>query len=456
MNKETKSQLPYLLNPLFEKLNAQNVFYCVCSNYISLPEYTDHDVDIWTKNPKEFEGILFTIAKQHGFSLYLHNVTANGSNNFFYKKIGNTIDVIRIDLLCETACLSFIPIVRASLIGESRVKYKNFYVAEGAVEAGMNLLYPLLHSGQVKDKYKERIYSFRNNVKFKEILINALGNATAEYLFQKIDGKDWKNIEKKVRNFKLKVLLSFIIHDNIKVIKGFLKFIITNVKRLFRPSGLFIVFVGPDGSGKSTIVDILFSSSKQLFISDKIKKFYWRPFLLPRLTKFLPFKRNKENKENESIGIRNIKLTFLNRFLFIIKYMYYSLDFIIGRIKYQFCWSRGGIVIFDRYYYDHMVYPERFGFKVPFGLMKFMLKFVPEPNLNFYLYAPPEELEKRKKDLQIEEIIRQQNKYEQIILTFRNAYKINSSRPLDEVQKEIIRICLDFMAKRVKREKKDG
>lgn len=440
-----------LLKTLFAELERNGPRYCVCGNYEGLPEHTSHDVDVWTSDVKAFEAALYASAKRCGLTLYLRNRLANGSNNFFYKTRPE-IEFVHIDVLSECSWASFVPIVRSARIGEGRVKYNGFHVAEPVVESAMHLLYPLLHAGKVKEKYREKIYSLRENPRFALILEEAVGRDGAGELLARISRRDWKGIEKDALRLRIKTFLNALAKDNIRMARAFLSFARTNVARLFSPAGLFIVVMGPDGCGKTTLSARLLEKFGDCFTSGKLRKFYWRPFLLPRIADLSPFRKNKKSKnDSEDVGLRTVDMSLRARLSYLLKFLYYWADFVAGRLRYQSAWSRGGLVFFDRYYYDHMVYPERFGFSVPKPLMKALGRLIPDPDLKFYLHAPPKRLLERKQELPAAEIIRQQGEYMRLIESLKGGHVIDTSRTIEETEQEIMRICASFMAERLRR-----
>jgi hypothetical protein len=130
--------LKNLLVLFFEQLELNNVDYCVVGNYYELPEYTSNDVDLWAGDTDVALSILLKCSQQIGLKLYMQNKTANGSNNYFYVVKQGKIDIIKIDLMRETAYKSVIPIVTSDLIKKNRIKYKNFFVANELLEPAHN------------------------------------------------------------------------------------------------------------------------------------------------------------------------------------------------------------------------------------------------------------------------------------------------------------------------------
>jgi thymidylate kinase len=449
IDRPAESHLKDLLVPFFSELDRQGLPYCVCGNYEELPERTSHDVDIWAEDTDRVEGVLFRVAKEAGFTRYLYHKTSNGSNNFFYITQGDSFEFTRIDLLKECAWRSFIPIVKADQIKKRRLRYKNFYIVAPQVEACMHLLYPLATNGRVKDKYRDKIYSFRDDAEFQALLAESLGRTAAKDILCRIRRTDWDGIEKDASSYRTALFRRMACGDNVERLSYAYQFLKTNFGRVLQPAGLFAVFIGPDGCGKTTIVNQLSASLSRALLPGKIKRFYWRPFLLPRLRRLVPFASEPADRESPSPRSRKLNLSPKSKAVYLIKYLYYSADFMLGRLKYQAAWSRGGGVFFDRYYYDHMVYPQRFGFVVPKGVMRFLKNFVPEPDLVFYLWAPSASLLDRKMELPLEEVTRQTQEYHRLADELPNFHVVDSSSPLHETERRIIKACLDRMAERL-------
>lgn len=163
--------------------------------------------------------------------------------------------------------------------------------------------------------------------------------------------------------------------------------------------GKFIVLMGVDGSGKSTVTAELRRRCAKNGIT--LVRLHWRPYLLPSPRRFYggtptyDVSNPHANKEHGTV----ISLVLL---------LYYFLDFWLGYLfVVRPCRERGAFVLFERYYYDVLCDPRRYRLK-PLRLSTWLTRFIPKPDALFVLYGDPLILHKRKQELDVEEIQRQQ------------------------------------------------
>lgn len=447
----SRTSLSKLLIPLFKELELSGQAYCVCGNYMELPYHTDNDVDIWAENPSVVLQLIKIICTDLLYDIYLNNANATGINLFICLCGKGCDEIIHLDILKECRWFSILPLVRSETIKNNRRRYENFYIANTTVETAMHLMYPLAHFGKVTPKYYAGIRDEAKCANFWEIIEEGWGSNFSRKINSAVRNGHWNILERIFAADKANLFLHSLSKIRFAEFRSWLYFLIYNVKRLIKPTGLFIAFIGPDGCGKTTIQTNLDQFFKNGFTKGKIKTFYWRPFLLPRIQSLLPGKKNTSGKTADEEPAERLALRKTGwslRIIHCIKLFYYWVDYSLGRAKYQGAWSRGGVVCFDRYWEDLYVFPERFGLCVPQWLVEFLGLFVPKPDIIFYLNVKPAVLIDRKPELPLDELVKQTEQYKRLCQRHKNFISVDGEQSRENVLAEVINKCLKTMSKR--------
>lgn len=435
-----------------ESLEKSGVCYCICGNYHQLPHHTDNDIDIWVEDHVRAFSLLNKAAQYAGYRMYLSNRTANGSNNFFYQHHGASFKFLHVDLLTEVAWKSVFQLIPAQFFKSNAVRYKNFNVANDHLDAVMHFVYPLVTLGVVRDKYREACKVYCETELFSGLVKRVFGEKLGRLLLEKIQNSEWEGIQSLTHTCRKQLLLrSFPGLFSLKRLTVAGRFVALALARLFYPTGVSIAFIGPDGAGKTTVIRSISSRMNHLCPRNMFRQMYWRPFLLPELNKFVrlrkPITFNYDSTDFFYFRQRQVGGGVHKKIVYMIKFIYYWLDFIIGFFKIIPITSRGGVVCFDRYYHDQLVYPERFGFSLNRRLMSFMAKFIYKPDLEFVLCPSSEILLARKQEMPPEEVQRQVSEYKQIAVTYGFVH-IENTGSVTETSDAILSECLNYMSER--------
>lgn len=180
---------------------------------------------------------------------------------------------------------------------------------------------------------------------------------------------------------------------------------------LIKNRGFVLTFSGVDGAGKSTI---LFE------IKDMLQKKYrrkvviirHRPSLLPIISALKYGKEEAEKRCVESLPRQGTNKSFFSS---LARFAYYYSDYIFGQVVVYFKYIlRGYVVLYDRYYFDFIVDSKRSNISINKGFIKKLYRFVFKPQLNFFLYAKPEIILQRKKELSAGDITSLTSEYKHL------------------------------------------
>jgi len=204
---------------------------------------------------------------------------------------------------------------------------------------------------------------------------------------------------------KQELLLSIKKMPQNKYLNGFLNkcnYFMDYFRRIVHQKGLIITFSGVDGAGKSTIIE----RTKELFekkFRKKVVVIRHRPSLFPILSAITLGKEQAEKNAANNLPRKGNNSSFLSSLL---RFFYYFFDYLIGQfyvyIKHVL---RGEIVLYDRYYFDFINDSVRSNIRLPKSLLKLGYWFLLKPQLNFFLYADPEIILSRKRELEADTIV---------------------------------------------------
>jgi thymidylate kinase len=204
-----------------------------------------------------------------------------------------------------------------------------------------------------------------------------------------------------------------------------------------------IALLGVDGAGKSTVMARIASDLSPAFPATKL--YHRRPLASIRRWR----ERFYVGKGDESKHIIDTHAQpHRNRAASLAKLAFWWADYMfLGYIADIFPrLVDSTLVLFDRYYYDLLVYPKRYRYGGPLWLAYFVGQLIPRPHLVILLDAPPEVIQARKQEVSPEETARQREAYLQLVEEMPNGRVVDASKPLSNVIVEVEGIILDYMA----------
>ena len=184
------------------------------------------------------------------------------------------------------------------------------------------------------------------------------------------------------------------------------------------PTGLLVAVLGPDGAGKSTLIQAL---QKQLMGPfRRTAVLHLRPHFGVRAVG--PGPTRPHDKPARPTAVAMAKL------------LYYWIDYELGYwLRVRPLLARSTLVLFDRYYPDVLVDPRRYRYGGPMGFARLIAKLVPRADVILVLDAPERELLARKQELDLKEAQRLRQAYRHQAARLREAELLDASQPRDVV-----------------------
>ena len=195
--------------------------------------------------------------------------------------------------------------------------------------------------------------------------------------------------------------------------------------------GLWVAVLGPDGVGKSSVIEGMGSGKSAGFAG--CERFHLRAVLGRNL------QRNRRSTSPHAQAARSMGISVLKLgYLLAVNWLGY-LAVVRPRV------ARGMLVLFDRHFLDYLVDGKRYRMPASCGwLTKLVAAMVPKPDLWVVLDAPADTLQKRKQEVTVAESERQQRDYARLAARLRNATVVNATRPVDEVLNEVMERIIEL------------
>lgn len=438
------------LSRFFIRLNESGIKYCVLKNYDQLPLYTSNDVDMWIQDgfQAQFRDILLSVGQDDGWEMIVHipRLKYKGEGNYFFVN-EDMSEIVHIDLW--------------SYLNRRGVRYLNdvifkdnlslhengFYTLSPGLEASILLLKDLIFQGKVLEKYREKITSLvhKDPIVFSKSVKATFNGSISSFLIDAVTDARWNELEKSYLRLRRDLFKKILFECPLSYCLDTWSYLVDRSKKyLFPKTGIFLVLLGPDGSGKSTIAENLMNSEviKKLFI--KKSYFHSRFQFLPPLRKYLPFSKKTqivqkpENYQNRTYGALRA----------MVYPIYYGMSYFLGH---PLLWKEkacAGLVIFDRYFYDFLI--QREVMRCPKWIIHWISKLIPKPNIIIFLQTKPEVVYKRKQELTIEEIERQNKLCKEFTVSFPGAVSVDASSSVEEIVDQVKKIIIEKIKEKQK------
>jgi thymidylate kinase len=424
---------------LFRLLDERQIRYCVLHSWEGLPNELPSDLDI-AVHPAERANLPFVFQElqDKGYQLVQCLNYFAGAYYFVFAWFEEeTLKSAALDAIFEHRRSGLISLSGEELVAGRR-RCKEFWVASPATEF-VYLLAKRTWKGSVPPRYAQRL----------KLLVEELGRAQAEKLAGKVFMGKLKAevvgacasgaIEELVGTLGAQPWLTGLLRHPLGLVRFLFGEGLRVVRRGRQPTGLFLVLLGPDGVGKSTLANQLARTCGPCFRRQRI--FHWRPTaILPQKATGAPVTNPHAKPPRGKLG--SVAVLFL-------RFLDYWLGYFLALRPFL---ARSGLIVFDRYFPDLLVDPLRYRYSGPMWLPKLLSRLVPRPDLFLVLLEPQSEiLLSRKREVALEELRRQQAGYRRLAAWLGKARLIKVDQGVERTAAEASRCVVEHLSQRFER-----
>jgi thymidylate kinase len=428
-----------LLTRVFNVLDREKIAWCVLHGYETWPQQIGSDVDLLVDPrllPNELAKTLYAHRDEIGAEpvLWLND----GAQFIVLCAQGEASPVILQLHISGNYSLAGRTFYEGQELLASRDRRDNFWIPAPHHEFGCVIVNRVIKM-KLRPEHEKKLSDLVANhpAACEREARRFFPAADVRVVMQAARGNDWAKVHRYAKELRTEMLKEGGAPRNADKIGAAGR----RIGRWMRPPcGLHVVFLGPDGVGKSTVIEAVRHDLSPIFLSEKYLTF--APGLLP--SRFEALKPDGPH----SLPPRSYPAS-------LVKAAWWCVCYTLGYlVTIHSALARATLVVNHRYLPDAIVDPKRYRYSGPQWILRALWQIAPKPHLLMLLDAPAEVIQARKKEVAPEETARQRDGYRALANECAFAHIIDNSRPLPEVVGEIEQIILDYMASRTASQRK--
>lgn len=393
--------------------------YCILHGWQSLPEHLPSDLDIVVA-PEDLPKLEKALLETDGARL-VQLLQHESTCYYFVLAVpeGERVRFLPVDAATDYRRDGRVWFSAGELL-EGRRRWKDFWVAAPEVEFEYLLVKKLLKQ-DVPERAVKRLHEIARLMgsEAEKEVARLLGRSWGRRVLEWIRDGKWKELEANLSTLKRVLKRERLKQDPLNPLRYWL----AELKRVWRrwrhPTGLWVAVLGPDGAGKSTLIDSLHKEMDGAF--RRTARFHLMPGLLRRQGDGGPV-TDPHGKPPRSWPGSLLKLA------------YYWLDYTLGYwLKIRPLLVRSTLVLFDRYYDDLLIDPRRYRYGGPMWAARLLGRLILGPDLFLVLDVTKEQLLERKREVAPQELERQVRAYREFAANTPNAVLLDGSAPVEGV-----------------------
>ena len=367
INNMTIQSHPEFLVNLFTRFNASKIVYCLTRNHELLYDVIPDDIDILVNKDqmpdidqiiRSVTGDDFLLIKRVMRNYHIQYYITSSEELKLSINENRAAEIIQLDFVSDLQWKG-IPYLKTKEALHYRVPHKDFYILDQSHHIAHVMYHAILDKKYIKDKYASIIQSGyeEHSAGITQCTLPLLGSNLCKKITDATRAGDMQQL----LSLRRSIISRIILHPlRIAKLAAFMaRKYLRILKAILMPPGILLTAVGPDGVGKTTLLERCRLALSNCY--DPMIDIYmgWKEFILPSkrillaLLKLKP-SRNKhkeanQDKESKRHSIEPPQPSWTHN----LSVIHYFVDLWARYVvKIRPILARGGFVSCDRYFYD--------------------------------------------------------------------------------------------------------
>lgn len=423
---------------LIAALASECKSFCMLSGYEHLPDSFDTDIDfmVGADDFARMPELIARVAQATETRLFHtvgHELTARSYSLGF--QAGEQLIIVQPDSTADYRHFGLLWLRSEEVLGARRWHQRGFWIPAARHEFAYYLIKRLNKRYLDGDHGLKLHRLYRDDPDGCDAMIARFwkGRNRAE-LKVMARSNDWEEMNRRLESFRseLKQNSEESLAQRIATIPNH---VAHHLHRIISPTGGWIAIMGPDGAGKSAVIEAI--QQQFTFAYQKVQCFHLRPKSLRRGIETGRPVTDPHGKPPRGMVLSVAKALFL------------MADYWVGyALQIAPAIRRSHLAIFDRYVYDLLVDSKRVRYGGPAWLLQIVARIAPHPDLVILLDASPDVLWTRKREVPLEEVVRQREGYLKTARRLRFARVVNAAQPLADVIRDVDTAIVEHFERR--------
>lgn len=437
----TEAAFQAVVDSIVKRFDELGIAYCLLRNRDEIPSGLGKwaDIDFLVSADTDPEGLYAAFADLQPAQMVPYRDRAIA---FFFPVLDR---FLRVDMFYGDPDYRSMPFATNAEIMAGRWLDRGYMVAPLLYQAYVTGISKLLWNGAFPARYAPMFGDVARTqpAALHRLLATAFGDSLADELLRLAQRGELLQAPGLSGRCRKALLITSVRRRPVATLRGIAKQSAIAIQERTHPTGLDVVLLGPDGSGKSSVCQTIASMEHRripFLIADYIVLYHR---VLPPLTTVASRVSGRDVRPKSSPG-RPQESPLHRPLVWFTKYLYYTTDQWISEVTWmRHRLSHATLLLRDRHLMELVIDSRRYRFAGPAIFPRIIAHLVPRPDLVIFLDAPAEVVHRRKQELSLAELARQRERYRELVGRLPHGRIVNGNQPFEQVVNDVLGVIAE-------------